>query len=72
MAKYFCDEWAGDEELSEAEYDQQTADDMDAIAIMLERAEKEGLQCEVVYQLLQGKYNNIPLACAGALCEWDI
>lgn len=59
-------------ELTEQEHDQQTEDDMNAIAHMLESSEKEGLQCEVVYQLIQGKVKNIPRDCAGALCEWDI
>lgn len=58
--------------MSEIECDQETADDMDAIAFMLEAAEKEGLQCEVVYQLIQGKVLNIPIACSIALSEWDI
>ena len=60
--------------MSEDECGQQTQDDMNAIAHMLEASEKEGLQCEVVYQLIQIMCNttNIPRACAAALSEWDI
>ena len=58
--------------LAETECDLQTQDDMNAIAHMLEASEKEGLQCEVVYQLIQGKVTNIPRECMDALYEWDI
>ena len=60
------------ETMSEAELDQQAQNDMNAIGAMLEAAEKEGLQCEVVYQLIQGKIDNIPRECQDALYEWDI
>ena len=81
MNKPFTDEWAQDKVATkdsdatvEAFFDQQTQEDMQAIAHMLEASEKEGLQCEVVYQLIQIMCNttNIPRACAAALSEWDI
>ena len=61
-----------EEDMGEVFYNQQTADEMEAIACMLKLAEKEGLLCEVVYQLIQGKVDNIPEACNCALIEWDI
>jgi len=61
-----------DTDLGSEFYDKETADDMDAIGAMLRLSDKEGLQCEVVYQLLQGNLDNIPEACRCALYEWDI
>ena len=58
--------------ITETQLDHKTAHDMNAISHMLEAAEKEGLQCEVVYQLIQGKVLNIPRECMDALYDWDI
>jgi hypothetical protein len=48
-----------------------TSDEMNAIASMLSRANKQGLLTEVIWSALQSSSKNIPAKCMYGLMEWD-
>lgn len=57
----------------ENQYDQETADDMNAISGMIKAANEQGLLMEVIYSLIQqSNKDSVSERCRHALYEWDI
>ena len=59
--------------MSENDFDQQTANEMNAISAMIKFANAQGLLCEVIYTFGQYRYNgdDVFKSTRDALNEWD-
>jgi len=62
---------ANDIDLSPIGIDDETRQDMEAIAILINRATKEGLLVEVLWSAFQHGSRNIMSKCYYGLSEWD-
>ena len=52
-------------------YKSKMIDEMEAVAIMIRRAENQGLLLEVVKSALESQATSIEVKCVSALYEWD-